>query len=259
MALALGRPEPNGISGDSRRVAVIVDNSPNMATRVSDGRTRWDRAVEEAHRRLRDDGLVLIEFPDASLYARYPVSDYYWLGQREHVNHLDAAQLDALMVRCGFERIAVEQPIMRIAANTENPLVRAIYRKGTRSRPRGGFAMRDAMRGYLDSQRASMDQRRRVVEGLAASGRPCYVWGIGLEFFCLYTLADLRSLTIRCLIDNNPSKQERTVDGLRIVAQDRLADATADETVLLTSALHKNTLARELETMGFKGEVIRLA
>jgi hypothetical protein len=52
MALALGRPEPGGEYGDSRRMAVIVDNSPTMGVRGSDGRTRWDHAVEEARRIL---------------------------------------------------------------------------------------------------------------------------------------------------------------------------------------------------------------
>jgi Ca-activated chloride channel family protein len=61
MTLALGRPEPDGVSGDSRRVAVVVDNSPTMATRGSDGRTRWEHAVDEAHRILAE-GSGAVEF-----------------------------------------------------------------------------------------------------------------------------------------------------------------------------------------------------
>ena len=46
MALAVGRPENN--DAPVRNVRLILDNSPTMATRSSDGRTRWNHAVEAA-------------------------------------------------------------------------------------------------------------------------------------------------------------------------------------------------------------------
>lgn len=216
-------------------------------------------AVEEAHHRLDDDGLLLVEIPDASRYAKYPVSDYYWLGQREHVNHLDAPHLESLMASSGFRAVEVDHPTMLISSTIENPLVRAVFRKDSPAPPSTSFDLRHSIQTYLNSQEASMSDRRHLVAELVASRRPCYVWAIGLEFFCLHTLANLRSCTIQCLIDNNPAKQCRTVDGLEILPQDRLGDASSDETVVLTSALHSDVLLKELETMSFEGDVLCLA
>ncbi len=44
MALAVGRPENDGTP--VRNVRLILDNGPSMATRSSDGRSRWDLAIE---------------------------------------------------------------------------------------------------------------------------------------------------------------------------------------------------------------------
>ncbi|MFQ5742109.1 MAG: BatA domain-containing protein [Acidobacteriota bacterium] len=52
-ALGLARPEIPALAGRPRRVAVVVDNSPSMATRTSDGQTRWAHAVEIAEALLR--------------------------------------------------------------------------------------------------------------------------------------------------------------------------------------------------------------
>lgn len=44
LAVALSRPEVQGVGEASRRVVVVVDNGPSMAARTRDGRTRWDHA-----------------------------------------------------------------------------------------------------------------------------------------------------------------------------------------------------------------------
>ena len=53
IALAVGRPEIRALSGEVRRIAVVLDNTPSMAALTSDGRTRWDHAVEIAQEILR--------------------------------------------------------------------------------------------------------------------------------------------------------------------------------------------------------------
>ena len=46
IALAVGRPETDRVA--VRNVRLILDNGPTMATRSSDGRSRWDHAVQSA-------------------------------------------------------------------------------------------------------------------------------------------------------------------------------------------------------------------
>ena len=49
IALALTKPELPGLSAVSHRQVLVLDDSPSMAARTTDGKTRWRRAVSAAH------------------------------------------------------------------------------------------------------------------------------------------------------------------------------------------------------------------
>lgn len=48
LALALTRPEIGALGTSAHRLALVLDNSPSMAARTSDGRSRWEHAIEQA-------------------------------------------------------------------------------------------------------------------------------------------------------------------------------------------------------------------
>jgi hypothetical protein len=52
MATAIGQPEIDG-AGEPRDITVVIDNSATMATRTSDGYTRWQHAVAHARALLQ--------------------------------------------------------------------------------------------------------------------------------------------------------------------------------------------------------------
>ncbi len=53
IAAGMGRPELSSPGRDIRNITVVIDNSATMATRTSDGFTRWQHAVTHADRFLR--------------------------------------------------------------------------------------------------------------------------------------------------------------------------------------------------------------
>ncbi|HWH49716.1 MAG TPA: BatA domain-containing protein [Burkholderiales bacterium] len=48
IALALTRPEIGAPGTSAHRLALVLDNSPSMGARMSDGRSRWEHAIEQA-------------------------------------------------------------------------------------------------------------------------------------------------------------------------------------------------------------------
>ncbi len=217
--------------------------------------------LAEARRVLKSGGLLFVDLPDAARYGDYPVSDFYWFSQREHVNHFDSSHLRFLGEMVGFEPMGEGTTLMSIAARVETPLIYGIFRKadpGDRAMP-SPDGLRETIRRYVEAQNRSMASRRDDVRTLAQSGRPVYVWGIGLEFFCQYVQAGLRECNIRFLVDKNPGKQGRTVDGLPIRAPQVLRDAPADAVTVITSALHRKAMTAHLEEIRFAGEVVVLA
>ncbi len=61
IALAVGRPEIEWLTGKTQRIAIVLDTSPSMNARTADGSTRWRHAVEKA-RALVDGGGAAAEF-----------------------------------------------------------------------------------------------------------------------------------------------------------------------------------------------------
>jgi len=61
IALALARPEAESLTGKNERIVIVLDTSPTMNTQTSDGRTRWQRAVDNA-KGLLDGGGPTTEF-----------------------------------------------------------------------------------------------------------------------------------------------------------------------------------------------------
>ena len=61
IASAIGEPEVEALSGRARRIAIVIDNSPTMATETATGQSRWDVAVTRASE-LLNEGSVASEY-----------------------------------------------------------------------------------------------------------------------------------------------------------------------------------------------------
>lgn len=62
LALAFARPEIGAPGTSAHRLALVLDNSPSMAARMSDGRSRWEHAIEQ--------GVALLEQSSAATEVR---------------------------------------------------------------------------------------------------------------------------------------------------------------------------------------------
>src|SRR5215813_7885158 len=56
IAFSLARPEIESLTGKNERIAIVMDTSPTMNTLTSDGRTRWQHAVDRAKGVLNSGG-----------------------------------------------------------------------------------------------------------------------------------------------------------------------------------------------------------
>lgn len=70
VALAIARPDVELLTGRSRRIVIVLDTSPTMQARGSDGRTRWQHAVELAGN-LVDKGAINTQFRIADTAGQF--------------------------------------------------------------------------------------------------------------------------------------------------------------------------------------------
>src|SRR5438105_1508933 len=61
IAMSLARPEIQSLTGKNERIVIVLDTSPTMNSRTSDGKTRWQHAVQNA-KSLLDRGGPTTEF-----------------------------------------------------------------------------------------------------------------------------------------------------------------------------------------------------
>jgi hypothetical protein len=70
VAMAIPRPEIDLLTGKARRSVIVLDTSATMQARTSDGRTRWQRAVELAHE-LVSQGSISTQFRIADTAGQF--------------------------------------------------------------------------------------------------------------------------------------------------------------------------------------------
>src|SRR6185295_353721 len=61
VAMSIARPEIDWLTGKAHRTVIVMDTSPTMQARMSDGRSRWQHAVDAA-KSLVNDGSVRNQF-----------------------------------------------------------------------------------------------------------------------------------------------------------------------------------------------------
>src|SRR5215831_15274110 len=56
IGLSLARPEIEALTGKNERIVIVMDTSPTMMAVTSDGKTRWQHAVDQAENLLTSGG-----------------------------------------------------------------------------------------------------------------------------------------------------------------------------------------------------------
>jgi SAM-dependent methyltransferase len=223
------------------------------------------RAVREAKRVLRNDGLLCIGVPDAERYQEYYFFDFYWLLLREHVQHFDLFHLDALGRQEGFELCNHRAAALAVMSDRMvMPNLSAVFqvRQGRITKNRSsesGALSRTRMTEYISAQQARRSEKMRRIEALAASQRPACIWGIGREFLYLYESAGLKRCGIAALVDANPFKQRScSVQGVPVADPACIVgDSTAESVLVVTAIAHEAEIIKRARSMGFKGDIFK--
>jgi ubiquinone/menaquinone biosynthesis C-methylase UbiE len=245
----------------------LADNSKDILTlnHVFEHVNDLYSVAKEARRVLRENGMLFIDVPDASRYAHCSISNFYLASIREHINHFDVHHLKMALEIAGFDCIKCDQRLASYTSSFILPTITGLFKKvATNLSPQPSEIVYDgelikSFVKYIEVSNIALNDCRRVVSSIAQSKKPVYVWGLGLEFFGLYSMAGIKKCNIRKLIDKSYHKQTRKVDGLEVVSPETLLDIPENSVVFLTSAQHKGEMLDYLRDIQFKGEIIPLS
>lgn len=202
-----------------------------------------DRLLSEAARVLADDGALMIEVPDATRYAEYPMGTAFWLSIREHVYHFTPMALQAALARFGFGVTQVVQSELS-TPEFDYPSLIVIARKG-RDSVMDAAGSSHAVADYALAARQQLALLAAEVERFAGSGEPITFWGCSSVMYSLLPLIDRDRIR---LCDASPSKQRSHWQGIAIASPDSMRPEGA---LIVGSYLHREAITTAALQLGW--------
>jgi SAM-dependent methyltransferase len=208
---------------------------------------------------LAEDGIVFIEVPDATDFARWPDAPFQEFST-EHIGFFSGTSLTNLMRRHGFAQVLSEQSPRDQTQGTVMPVVSAIYRKEAGlgpSAPVRDKATELGLRAYIRKSQEVEDRIQYAVDGLVASAKPIIVWGVGTHTQRLLATSRLAEANIVAFVDSNPHYRDKRLLDLPILAPSDLRNRP--EAILISSRVFQSEIERQIrQDLRLTNEVITL-
>ncbi len=223
IAAEVGELEQSTWPTDPGRFDLVVLS--HVLEHVFDVADVFDRVAQ----RVAAGGSIYIEVPDAARYTVERFPPFYFFDP-EHINHFDAPMLGRLASRHGWEVAAPWSRVLDLGAGQSYPAVGVVLRRSNDSASIAPSSAAAAIERYVEASTvaaaSSVDASK--LEALIAARTPVVVWGAGSHAQRLLAQTGLARCAIAFLIDSDPGKQGRSLDGHRVVApEDGLAHADA--------------------------------
>ena len=210
--------------------------------------------------KLSDNGLAYIEVPDLEGYDSLDeASPLDYITFYEHINHFTILSLNNLFKRYKLGLIEFGRKTLNKGTRLPIPAVYGVFRKnGSEGRIESTFNELcdiDKIRNWLSTYKFQKNDR---LQELAESKTPVYIWGINFPVQKLLSMSSLCECNIAGLLDRDPSKQQKTINGTKIQDPDILKTADNSSVVVIWGGPYRESIEQDIQRVGFKGEIIIL-
>ncbi|MDL2260178.1 class I SAM-dependent methyltransferase [Deltaproteobacteria bacterium OttesenSCG-928-K17] len=233
------------------------------------------RALAEAKKRLKSDGFIYIEVPDAEYYTQDgpPYQNFYL----EHLNHFSSCSLAWLLNNQGFEVLEMGRSDFCLPGGRAQKVLWATAAVGGRkalnindsgkgpSRPvpaRPAISSStpamvfEAIDGYLKWSAAH--PALSLLAELSEKKTPIWVWGLSQLTLLLLRISPLKDCRLAGFIDKDPYKLNRRLMRFEIFPPEVLCLCGQHDTIVLAAWGYENAMMEQLRRLGFKGRTISL-
>jgi SAM-dependent methyltransferase len=208
---------------------------------------------------LAQGGLLFVEVPDATDFARWPDAPFQQFST-EHINFFSATSLENLLRRCGFVLETASRLQRDQTAGTVMPVVTAIFRKVPDLPSVAPF--RDevtevALRAYIAKSQEVEDRLQHTIDLLVESAEPIIVWGVGTHTLHMLETSRLAQANIRAFVDSNARYQGKMLEGVPILPPSDLL--ARSEAILISSRVFQPAIERQIrQDLRLPNEIITL-
>lgn len=237
-------------SGGSFDVVIMVGVLEHL--REASESLQHIKAVQEV------GGLLYVEVPDATAFADWPNAPYQDFST-EHINFFSPVSLDNLLRTHGFQRVTLKQDHRIQSHATVMSNISAVYRRVAEVQDDIEFdaTTKAGLIKYIDSCALGAESLQSKINGLAETGQPILVWGVGTHTARLMATSRLAEANILAFVESNTRYHGQSLGGRPIVSPEHLRDYA--EPVLISSRVFQHEIAKQIrEGLGCSNELILL-
>ena len=208
--------------------------------------------------RLRPDGIVYLETPDANRYADFiyaPLQDF----NTEHINHFSLTCLENLMRQKGFALMKGQSKILTARPQIFYPAVYGFWKQkdGNNTALMYDKSLRKSIEKYIKRSIKILNVIEVRLKKTLATSPKIIVWGTGQLTMKLLIETSLARAEILAFVDNNPINHGKVLRGIPIISPDQLDGFK--EPILVATLLHHHAITDQILRMRLANEIILLA
>lgn len=204
--------------------------------------------------------MLFIEVPNARCYEKYLYKPYHYFDG-EHINHFSVEYLKRILHANGFKVLLFGETENKLLSDIVYPDCYALARKTTEPVPVMDAPSSDYTEKimlYLEKS-AKLSSLQQTLIQSQNPARRYFLWGLGAYGLKLLNSGLFDSWNIAGLIDIDQSKQGRIIRGHSVYTPSILKKPeNRTACVCILSAIYEEQIRRQLQEMGFSGDVIRI-
>lgn len=215
-------------------------------------------ALEWINKRLKPEGTVYIETPDAVRYVDFIYSPFQDFNT-EHINHFSLTCLGNFMQLHGFLMSHSGKKVLKVATDIYYPAIFGVWTKTDGHPPKlvkKDKFLRSKMEEYINRSKKMTIEIDAQISKILLRSPSIVVWGTGQLTMKLLAETSLTHGHIVAFVDNNPINHGKLLHDIPIVSPKELDKLSAP--ILVATLLHHKAIARQIHEMGLKNEIFFL-
>jgi SAM-dependent methyltransferase len=219
------------VTGNLSNMNALVEDVDNLILiGVLEHVRDLESSIQNMFKSLKIGGKLIIVVPDASEYYN-GLDAAYQEFSIEHINYFGPLSLNNLLGRYNFRNVAYEQTMIEVNTNTFTPVLMSVFEKSDErynSEVVFDVELVKNIDKYISKSANEEEMINQLINEVFKSKKRIYIWGTGAQTLRLLENTNLKHCEIVSFIDSNKKYQDKSINGIGILAPTEIDDPNVD-------------------------------
>ena len=220
------------------------------------------KVLQEAFRVTKLNGKIVIGIPNAAKYSASQLFPFYMIIMKEHIQHFDLQHIKMLSRDLDAHVLETKEttyPLRSMNMPCSNLYIVLQKKKLIKKKLKNKFLLRTKMAKYLKQSNNKLNFIAKKLSRYSDRGKTIYFWGIGREFFLIYSMLKYKKKKIYKFIDSNKRIHKKKINGIEIRDKSCLKKINQDNAVIVvTAGYHFLEIQKYLKNINFAGDIVKI-